>query len=75
MKEKLTKLKLEIELIYDAEMMHSDDKESIDWFYNDILKSRRKNDLFLHSNEIGDEIGTVKVIKILTPKDLSVNNK
>lgn len=63
MKKKKT-LKLEIELTYEAYLMHGDDKESIDWFYNDILKSKRRNDLILHSNEIGDEIGTVKVIKI-----------
>ena len=60
----MEKLKLEIELTYDAENMHGKDKESIDWFFNNILKSKRKNDLILHSDEIGDEIGTVKVIKI-----------
>ncbi len=60
----MKKLKLEIELTYDAKIMHGKDKESIDWFYKYILKSRRKNDLVLHSNEIGDEIGTVKVLKV-----------
>ena len=60
----MKKLKLQIELTYDAKIMHGKDKDSIRWFYNDILLSRRKNDLILHSQEIGDEIGTVKVIKI-----------
>lgn len=57
-----------IELKYDDKMMHGNNKESRDWFYNDILKSKRKNDLVLHSNEIGDEIGTVKVLEVLDIK-------
>ena len=61
----MKKLKLLIELKYDDKSMHGKDKESIDWFFNDILKSKRKNDLILHSNEIGDEIGEVKVITII----------
>ena len=58
-------LKLEIELTYDAESMHGNDKDATDWFFKSILKSKRKKDLILHSNEIGDEIGTVKIIKFL----------
>jgi len=57
-------IKIIAELRYDDKIMHDKDKESIDWFYNDILKSKRKNDLVLHSNEIGDEIGTIKIIKL-----------
>ena len=57
-------LKLEIELKYDAQIMHGNDKESIDWF-----NSRRKNNLRLHSNEIGDELGKVKVIEFLTSSE------
>jgi len=60
-------LKLEIELKYDAKMMHGNDKESIGWFYEDILMSHRKKDLILHSNEIGDEVGEVKVLKVINP--------
>lgn len=60
----MKKIKMIIELNYDAKLMHGDDKESIDWFYKDILGSKRKNDLSIHSNEIGDEIGTIKVVKI-----------
>jgi hypothetical protein len=59
-------IKLTIELTYNNKIMHGNDKESIEWFYNYILKSRRKNDLILHSNEIGDEIGTVKVIDLIS---------
>lgn len=58
-------IKLLIELKYDDKMIHGGDKdkESKDWFFKEILGSKRKNDLILHSNEIGDEIGTVKLLK------------
>ena len=56
-------LKMTIELTYDAEIMHggNKDKESKEWFFNQILKG---DNLILHSNEIGDEVGEVKIIKI-----------
>jgi len=57
-------IKLEIELTYDNEGMHDDDKEGIGWFHNDILLGE-KGALLLHSNEIGDAVGEVKCIKIL----------
>lgn len=57
-----------VELKYDAKLMHGNDKESKDWFLNHILKSRRRDELILHSNEIGDEIGTIKVLEILNNK-------
>ena len=53
-----------VELEYDDEIMHGTDAEAVDWFYKDILGSKQKNDLILHSNEIGDEIGTIKVLDI-----------
>lgn len=53
-----------VELEYDDKLMHGKSKEDIEWFYNDILKSKRKNDLFLHSNEIGDEVGQIKILEI-----------
>ena len=51
---------LVIELEYDAELMHDDgrDKEALDWFENDVLG----NEMILHSNEIGDSIGTCRRI-------------
>lgn len=60
--DKFKKIKLEIELTYDQESMHGDNKEAIKWFFEEILQ---QDLLILHSNEIGDEIGTVKIIKIL----------
>lgn len=61
----MKKIKLEVEFTYDTKIMHGKDKEAIDWFYNDILLSEK---LTLHSDEIGDEIGTIKVLKIKTTK-------
>ena len=58
-------IKLHVDFTYDAKTMHGSDKESMEWFYNEILKSKRKNDLILHSNEIGDEIGTIRVTSIM----------
>ncbi len=62
----MTKLKLTIELDYDAEIMHQDDPDAIEWFFLDILQ---EDLLFLHSNEIGDVIGTVKVLEIHKEED------
>ena len=56
------KLKMLIELDYDAEIVHGDDPEAIEWFYETILGD--KEGLFLHSNEIGDTVGLVKVLEL-----------
>jgi uncharacterized protein (DUF2384 family) len=61
----MKKIKLLVEFNYSAEDMHDNTKESIDWFFKYILGSKRKDDLVLHSNEIGDEIGVIKVLKII----------
>ncbi len=67
MKKTVKKIKMLIELSYDAELMHGGnrDKEAKDWFFNDILGSKKKDDLIFHSNEIGDTIGEIKILKIL----------
>lgn len=62
------KLKLEIEMDYNHDIMHGDDPDSISWFYNLLLNSDPEDPdslLILHSNDIGDEIGTVRVLKIM----------
>lgn len=64
----MKKLKLEIELLYNDEIVHGNNPDAIDWFYSEILKGEDEA-LILHSNEIGDEIGIVKVIKIIDPED------
>lgn len=53
-------IKLQIELTYDDTIIHGNDLEAIRWFKEEVLG----DDLILHSNLIGDEIGAVKVIVI-----------
>ena len=60
-------IKMTVEFTYDEQLMHSGDEcaESKEWFYEDILKNRIDGGkLILHSNEIGDEIGDIKVLSI-----------
>ena len=59
------KLILKIELDYDDNIMHNGDfdLEAKEWFFNNILLSE---EMILHCNEIGDSIGTVKVLQIET---------
>lgn len=59
----MTKLKLLIELNYDAKSMHGEDEEAIDWFFSKVLFGKKA--LTLNSNEIGDDVGTIKIIKII----------
>ncbi len=49
-----------IELELDEDMMYGNDKESKAWFFDVVLKES----LYLHSEEIGDNIGRVSVIDI-----------
>jgi hypothetical protein len=41
--------------------MHGSDKIGIAWFFEEIL-SDENGSLLLHSNEIGDTIGSIRVI-------------
>lgn len=59
----MAKLTLTIELDYDAEIMHGDDEESKAWFFSEILHDET-GELLLHSNNIGDTLGAVRVISI-----------
>jgi hypothetical protein len=54
---KKKKIKLLIELEFDNNFY--DDKESKKWFYKEVL-----SDLILHSNNLGDSVGKVKVLKL-----------
>ena len=61
------KLKLEIEVEYDAEMMHGNEPESIEWFRDAVLLNPAEDEpLILHSNCIGDEIGVIRVTRIIS---------
>lgn len=59
----MPKLVLEIELDY-PDTIHGDDPESFLWFRDEIILGD-SGGLVLHSNEIGDEVGTVKVRSIV----------
>lgn len=52
-------VKMEIELTYDDELMHGNDKAAIAWFEH-YLKTG-KNTLF--NAEIGDTVGDIKITK------------
>lgn len=65
----MKKIKMVVELEYDDDLIHGEDSEAIHWFYNDVL-SVKEDALFLYSDEIGDDVGKVKVVEILdSPKD------
>ena len=57
--------RLMIELEYDDDLVHSNEPEAVEWFWLDVMGG----DLVLHSNEIGDEVGRVKVLKRLRSPD------
>lgn len=56
-------LRLIVDLEYDDEIMHGND-ESVkqEWFFDHILLG--ESGLILHSNDIGDCVGDVKVLEI-----------
>ncbi len=65
------KLKLEVEIEYEEDLMHGEDEDAIAWFHDQVLLNPRPDEgLILHSNYIGDEIGTVKVSHIIPGKSL-----
>ena len=60
----MKKIRMEVELEY-SEIMHGNDPESIGCFYEEILLHPSKDGgLILHSNEIGDEVGVIRVLKV-----------
>jgi hypothetical protein len=60
----MKKMILTVELEYD-EIIHGEDKESIEFFHTHILGSDLEEDrLILWSNCIGDEVGSIKVLEI-----------
>lgn len=54
-------IKMTIELTYDDDLWHSRDTDSPakEWFLDDVLKGEA---LTLWDNDVGDEIGSVKVL-------------
>ena len=54
-------VKLLVELTYNNDTMHGDDPDGIVWFNDEILGG----EVVVWSNEIGDELGFIKVLEIL----------
>jgi len=56
-------IRITAELTYDDDMMHTGykDKQAKEWFVNEILLGET---LRVYSNEICDEVGEMKIIKI-----------
>jgi hypothetical protein len=55
------KLTIEVEL-EDGYILHADDEER-EWFETEVLAG--DGSLLLHSNEVGDTVGTVRKVQIL----------
>ena len=67
----MAKIVMTVELDYDAEIMHGDDEESKAWFFSEILHDET-GELLLHSNNIGDTLGAVRVISVAAPSNAEV---
>jgi len=63
----MKKLRLTVELEYDDSSWHGNDDDSVSWFRDCILMQNIDNsgELLLHSNEVGDTVGEVKVLTIV----------
>jgi hypothetical protein len=71
--QEVRRVTLTIELEYDVKIIHGCDEQAKTWFFNEIL-SGVKGDLALHSNDIGDFIGTVKVLAIIDKQPAATVN-
>lgn len=63
----MSKIRMLVELEYDAETAHSGDKDKAakQWFMDQVLLNKTEaGRLILHSNEIGDELGTLHVLEV-----------
>lgn len=64
----MAKLRMTIELEYDAESMYgADDNGGKEWFFGEVLGA--DSGLTLFSDEIGDFVGTVQVISAVEVSD------
>lgn len=66
----MAKVLMTVELDYDADIMHGSDEIAITWFFEEIL-SEEKGELLLHSNEIGDTVGSIRVINAVPIKHMA----
>lgn len=58
-----------IEVDYDETIMYANDKVAKEWFFKEVLPK----ELILHSNELGDEIGFARIVKIISNKKIKNN--
>lgn len=59
----MAKLKMLVELDYDAKVLHGRGKEEEEWFAENIL-SDYGGELLMHSNVLGCTLGKVKVLVV-----------
>jgi hypothetical protein len=69
----MKKIKMVVQLEYDESIIHGDDQDGIDWFYDEILHAG-VGQLLLHSNSIGDTVGKVCVISVENPYNTAVHS-
>lgn len=62
------KLKMLIELNYNADLWHQN-AEEYDAFKDFVLNPDKEEDLIMFSNFVGDELGFVKVIEVFDEQD------
>jgi len=58
------KLRMEIKLTLDEGSFPSDDEQAQDWLINTILLNAPDGELELFSRQVGDTVGTVKVLLV-----------
>jgi hypothetical protein len=58
----MAKIRMIIELDYDRLTMHENDIDGFNWFEGILIN----DELSIHSQEVGDFIGDIKVIEIQT---------
>jgi hypothetical protein len=64
----MKKIKMIVELEYDDAIMHGENKDSRNWFIVSVLGASGKDPdarLILHSQHLGDEVGTIELISLL----------
>lgn len=59
-----------VELTYDEEAMHGNCPDAQRWFMEDVLAGPAPAEgLYLHSGAIGDEVGTIRVLRVNAQAD------
>ena len=69
----MAKIVMTVELDYDAEAAHGGDSddEAKAWFFGEILHEET-GELLLHSNNLGDTVGKVRVVSVAAPSNMEM---